>query len=689
LRHFQTGKGLVKMKKLALVISAIISSQLAVADNKNVANNNNVNIETVVVTGQALTEPNTVITDPKAPRQPLPAHDGADYLKNIPGFSVTRKGGTDGDAVFRGMAGSRLGILVDGENILGGCNFRMDAPTAYIYPEIHDSLVVIKGPQSVQHGAGNSAATILFERNIERFSEPGFRLHASATAASFHRFDEVADLQLGNSNGYLQLNGTDSSADDYDDGNGDSVHSEYHRYSGLAALGWTPNDNTRVELSAARSNGEAAYADRGMDGTKFLRDSVNLRVERNDISNLIKNIKFHAYDNSVDHIMDDQELRQPGMMGYANLTRDTNGARLSSQLAMSSDLLMTVGIDTQKTGHDSRSAPPNGNYSPWAASAEISQLGIFTELAYDLDNKQRLISGYRLDQWEAKDQRAMIAMGMMNMVPNPTANETRDDDLQSYFARYERKLPSSPTTWYTGLGHSERFPDYWEMIAKESLSSISTFHLKPEETDQLDLGVLYKKEPTDLSASFFYNQTDNFILADYSNMMKMNGVSRNIKAATYGGELGVNYAITPQWKLESTLAYVRGENDTDNTALAQISPLEARLGLTYSSDKWSIGSLLRMVDSQNRFDLNKGNIVGKDLGPSSGFAIFSINANWKPANNWLLSSGIDNLFDRNYSEFISRSSGNGMGGAIPGYVQTLRVNEPGRTIWLKLQFKLD
>ncbi|NNE39244.1 MAG: TonB-dependent receptor plug domain-containing protein, partial [Gammaproteobacteria bacterium] len=66
-----------------------------------------------------------VDTDPKAPRQPLPAHDGADYLKTIPGFSVIRKGGTDGDPVFRGMAGSRLSMLVDGENILGGCGMRM------------------------------------------------------------------------------------------------------------------------------------------------------------------------------------------------------------------------------------------------------------------------------------------------------------------------------------------------------------------------------------------------------------------------------------------------------------------------------------------------------------------------------------------------------------------------------------
>ena len=61
----------------------------------------------VVVTAPAMAEALVVTTDPKAARQPIPAHDGADLLKNIPGFSVIRKGGTDGDPVFRGMAASR------------------------------------------------------------------------------------------------------------------------------------------------------------------------------------------------------------------------------------------------------------------------------------------------------------------------------------------------------------------------------------------------------------------------------------------------------------------------------------------------------------------------------------------------------------------------------------------------------
>jgi len=83
---------------------------------------------------------------------------------------VIRKGGTDGDPVFRGMAASRVNVLVDGEQLLGGCGMRMDPPTAYVFPEAYDRIVVVKGPQTVLRGPGNSAATVSFERTCSASS---------------------------------------------------------------------------------------------------------------------------------------------------------------------------------------------------------------------------------------------------------------------------------------------------------------------------------------------------------------------------------------------------------------------------------------------------------------------------------------------------------------------------------------
>jgi len=51
-------------------------------------------LESVIVTAPRMSAPLLVVMDPKQPHQPVPAHDGADYLKAVPGFAVIRKGGT-------------------------------------------------------------------------------------------------------------------------------------------------------------------------------------------------------------------------------------------------------------------------------------------------------------------------------------------------------------------------------------------------------------------------------------------------------------------------------------------------------------------------------------------------------------------------------------------------------------------
>ncbi len=91
-----------------------------------------------------------------------------------------------------------------------------------------------------------------------------------------------------------------------------------------------------------------------------------------------------------------------------------------------------------------------------------------------------------------------------------------------------------------------------------------------------------------------------------------------------------------------------------------------------------------MVQGQKRYDTGYGNIVGQDIGASAGFAIVSLNAGYRPSKGFLVTAGVDNLFDRSYAEFISRS-----GAMVGGFTQTTRVNEPGRTLWLKANIALN
>ena len=648
----------------------------------------------VEVTAPLPTEPLVTVMDPKAPRQPLPAQDGAEYLKGIPGFSVIRKGGTDGDPVLRGMAGSRLTILLDGEQLLGGCGMRMDPPTAYVFPESYDRITVVKGPQTVLYGPGNSAGTVRFERTSERFQQPGFRGVASLMGGSFGRNDEVLDATGGTSAFYVRGIGTRSHADDYEDGKGTRIHSRYTRWSANAALGWTPSDDTRLEVAGTRSNGEAAYADRTMDGAKFLRENLGFRGEWRRLTDRIEKLEFQAYRNYVDHVMDNYSLRTftPNMMSPGPMVnvpdRLTQGGRVALGLRVAEATKLTLGLDTQANDHTIRKT---GN--EWTLPVEnmvrmddgrFKNSAVFGELDHPFSGKDHLLLGLRADRWHAADPRATVAITMMASVPNPTLNHERNETLTSGFFRYEREVFAG-ATFYAGVGHAERFPDYWEAISKESLTTASAFDTRAEKTTQLDLGWMKQTGAIQASVSFFYSKVKDFILIQ-SNLSKASGmgtrlatVSRNVDATTWGGEVGVGTKVAGFLKVDASLAYTRGENDTDAKALAQIPPLEARLGLGYEAEAWSTGLLVRGVQRQDRFAVDQGNIVGQDLGATGGFAIVSLNAGWKPAKGWLITTGVDNLFSRTYAEHISRSTS-----MIPGYLaQSVRVNEPGRTIWLK------
>lgn len=646
----------------------------------------------VIVTAPRMQAPLVTVLDAKAPRQPLPAHDGADYLKTVAGFSVVRKGGTDGDPVFRGMAASRINLLLDGEQVLGGCGQRMDPPTAYVFPESYDRIVIIKGPQTVRHGPGNSAATVLFEREAPRFDQRAVRWHAGAVAADAGRSDLVADFAAGNDSVQARLSGTRAEAGDYEDGAGRAVHAKYLRWSANAELGWTPDATTRLAVSAARSDGAAAYADRAMDGAKFARDNIGLRFERERPGDDVHRLEAQVYYNHIDHVMDNYSLRTfaPSAMmperAASNPDRRTIGGRATLDVGPRDGWRATVGIDAQENVHRIRSTTDQVRM-PHETLERIEDgrfrnAGLFGELLWPLGRSQRIVGGARLDRWEARDLRTRIIAGMTE-VANPTFGDARTGWLPSGFARWERDLAVRPATIYAGIGRVARFPDYWELLprGRESIDSISAFHTKSERTTQLDAGLVYRAPRLELSLAMFHGRIDDYILIEsgFPKGMRRVSVTRNVDATTFGAEADGAFALGGGWKLTGSIAYTRGENESDGLPLARIAPLESRLGIDYQRAAWTFGTLVRVVGDQERFAPDQGDVVGQDLGRTDGFATIALNVSWRSARGLSIAAGVDNLLDRLHAEHLSRG-----GAMLAGYSQTTRVNEAGRTLWLRI-----
>lgn len=635
-------------------------------------------LEEVVVTAPPVLDPLIVRTDPKAPRQPVPAQDGSDYLKNIPGFSSARKGGTSGDPVLRGMAGSRLNLQMDGETMLGGCAGRMDPPTAYVYPESFDAITVLKGPQSVRHGGGNVAGTVLFERKGPRLTAPGGTGQASALLGSFGRNDVAADGVLGNPDAYLRGNATRSDANDYTTGNGTRIHSSYTRWSGNFAAGWTPDPDTRLEVSLDRSDAVAAYADRSMDGVKFAREGYGVKLEKNRLTPWFDKLEFQAYRNYIDHVMDNYSLRSVVPVNafryyqLSNPDRDTQGGRLSAEFTPVRDVRLTAGMDHQRNRHTLRSytkavAVSSGGPAyidieskPRTPDMTFTSTGVFAELAWNVGMQDRLVGGVRGDRLDVHNEKNA----------GSGANTSLTDRTSGAFLRYERDAASLPLTLFAGLGRAERPADWWERNRN--------FTLKPESNTQLDLGAIWNGERMRASLSLFAADLDDFILVRNDN------TARNINARTHGLEADAVWSVARHWNLNGTLAWVHGDNRTDHAPLAQLPPLEGRLGLAFDDRRWAYGALLRGVARQDRIHPGYGGIVGQDFGETPGFAVFSLNAAYRPKKGTLLSAGVDNLFNRHYAEHVNLA-----GAPVPGFDAIARLFEPGRNLWVKINYALD
>lgn len=184
--------------------------------------------------------------------------------------------------------------------------------------------------------------------------------------------------------------------------------------------------------------------------------------------------------------------------------------------------------------------------------------------------------------------------------------------------------------------------------------------------------------------SAYAGYVQDFILFDYATgSMGQTTQATNVNAQIMGGELGASWRPLAPWRFDASLAYAWGRNVQSGAPLPQMPPLEARFGVEYTRGPWSAGGLWRIVAPQHRYALNEGNVVGKDFGPSAGFGVLSLHAQYNVSKAVQISVGIDNVLDKAYAEHLNLAGNAGF-----GYPANMPVTEPGRTAWVRLSTKL-
>ncbi|MFZ5465696.1 MAG: TonB-dependent copper receptor [Pseudomonadota bacterium] len=624
--------------------------------------------------------------------------DAGEALREVNGVSASRMSQHGVDPIIRGQSATQLNVLLDGGYVHGGCPNRMDPPTSFASMDTYDRVVVEKGMQSVQHGMGGSGGTILFERDTAaKAATPGVSGSAGIAGSSNGLdYGVHGDVLYSNGKAYLRAFAERKEASDYEDGEGREVPSATEKNAGGVIAGYRIGEHAGIEgtIEASRAD-DTLYAGADMDAPKDDMNAYRLKYWNQNLGGAIDGVKVEAWRSDVEHLMDNYSLRansNPAMYRAAPSEVTTQGARLTLTSRPASELKLDYGLDMQDVNREgwvmNPANPANKLFWLWP-DAELRSLGGFVEGQYALSSQQRLKAGLRVDGASSSLNEGLantIATHMM--VPaniRAEAREDQDNTSVGGLLRYEHDLNKNLTA-FAGLSRSVRQPDATERyVLKASPSGISWLgnpSLAPEVHHQLDIGVNGKAKGVKWEAVLFYDDVSDFVLRDINNG-RVAGVSntatiyRNVDATLFGAELSGQWMFAPDWHAHGALAYVNAQNDNDGRNIAQIPPLNGRIGLDYSASNWHAGGRVRFTAQQHEIDTASG----LDTVETPEYAVLDIYGGYQFTRSTSLKLGIDNLFDRLYAEHVNRAYAGVFGNPSD------RIYEPGRTFWARLDTK--
>lgn len=623
--------------------------------------------------------------------------DLADLLRSINGVNAGRMGGHGLEPVIRGQSQTQLNVRFDGMEVHGACPNRMDPPTAFAQPAAIDRVTIEKGVQTLRHGPSGSGGALLIERRLPMSGDPS-RYRFSASAAD-NGAQGLAAADLGGAGDTVswRVLAAAEERDNYEDGDGNEVRSAFDRQSVNLMLGANVGDTQHLELGVDRSEtSDTLYAGAGMDAPEESLAAVRLRYQAEFAA---FNVAADAWRAEVDHVMDNYSLRplaSGAMAMRVPSEANTQGFNVALNQQGMAGIDWTLGAQFATVFRDAtRYAGPNPNQVTMANAfmwpdVRLDRQGVFVEGVLEPDLEQKWVVGLRYDRFDGDAARASQRVSTMVPAPQQFYNQyygsTKVSDQQSGIGallRFEHAAGSAGR-WFAGVSRSVRAPDSTErymaaMAAMPSGRWIGNPNLKLEVHQQVDAGYAWRDDGREASVTLYADRIDDYILRDrarrQSGVLLAEGatVYRNVDARLLGIELAYAARLGERWRLDTQLAYVRGDNLSDDRVLAQMPPLDGRLALVRESNVGEWTALFRGAARQNRADTSVQTGSGLDAQKTPGYGVFDLA--WRRAfGAQVVEVRLDNVFDRTYAVHLNRAN------VDPFNPDPIQVNEAGRTL---------
>ncbi len=613
------------------------------------------------------------------------ARDSAAMLEGAPGAAVSRNGSQTGIVQLRGLSGDRVNVQVDGMHITPACPNHMDPPMHYITADGMASLEVIAGIAPVRLGGDSIAGSVIAQSAAPHFGSGDSMELFGKVAASYSGANNGSAMLLragtANQRGSIAYTGEKQVGKDLKFPGGTVKDSGYElvRHD-LTLAEKTANGTLRLDLGRHESRNAGTPA-LPMD---MIKDDANKVALGYNGEYSFGAVEAKIYRHEITHLMDNYSLRDLASGMIAPATSNDTGYQINTTLPRGSN---TYRVGMEYLNNDFDSYSQSSSLAPASIKDTIrngkrSRLGVFGEWEASASEQWRTLLGLRSDTVSGNAD-AITHLGMAPtaaVIADAAAFNASQRDLTDRnwdVVAQARYRASSSSDYEVAVARKTRSPNLVERYlwspsnASAGLADNRTYMgnlaLRPEISSQVSVGANWHAEGWQIKPSLFYNRVSDYIQGVAGLYAANPAVLQysNIDAELYGLDGSWQYRASDDLNLSGTLSYVRGKRSDVSDNLYRIAPLRASINGEYTAGKWTHRAEWLLAASQ-------GNVsVYNAEEESAGYATVNLRTRYQVQQNFNVSAGIENLFDKYYADHlggINRVAGSdvAVGQHIPG-----------------------